>query len=176
VAEGAGLSVASVERVPVHGGSIRIAFQKGGGHAAQPMNMMRMERAEGLTSLEKWQAFGLNAERNRSDLLRLLNDFRGQGRSVAAYGAPAKGNTLLNYCGIGVDMLPWTVDRNPLKVGLYTPGMHIPVLPVEAVREVRPDYLLVLPWNFAEEIMRQQRAFAESGGRFILPIPSPRIA
>lgn len=73
-------------------------------------------------------------------------------------------------------MLPWTVDRNPLKVGLYTPGMHIPVLPVEAVREVRPDYLLVLPWNFAEEIMRQQRAFAESGGRFILPIPSPRIA
>ena len=176
VAEGAGLSVASVERVPVHGGSIRIAFQKGGGHAAQPMNMMRMERAEGLTSLDKWQAFGLNAERNRSDLLRLLNDFRGQGRSVAAYGAPAKGNTLLNYCGIGVDMLPWTVDRNPLKVGLYTPGMHIPVLPVEAVREVRPDYLLVLPWNFAEEIMRQQRAFDESGGRFILPIPSPRIA
>jgi len=118
----------------------------------------------------------LNAERNRSDLLRFLNDLRGQGRSVAAYGAPAKGNTLLNYCGIGVDMLPWTVDRNPLKVGLYTPGMHIPVLPVEAVREVRPDYLLVLPWNFAEEIMRQQRAFAESGGRFILPIPSPRIA
>jgi SAM-dependent methyltransferase len=175
VAESAGMSVDSVERVPVHGGSIRTAFRKGGAHAAQPAAMMTMERDEGLTSLERWRAFGEAATQNRSDLLRLLVECQAKGATLAAYGAPAKGNTLLNYCGIGTDTIPWTVDRNPLKVGLYTPGMHIPVLPVEAVMERRPDYLLVLPWNFADEIMRQQRAYADAGGRFILPIPTPRI-
>jgi len=121
------------------------------------------------------QAFGLNEERNRRDLLRLLNDFRGQGRSVAAYGAPAKGNTLLNYCGIGVDMLPWTVDSKPLKVGLYTPGMHIPVLPASALYERRPDYVLVLAWNFARAIIDKHRAFRETGARFIVPLPKLEI-
>jgi hypothetical protein len=106
----------------------------------------------------------------------MLRDLTSSGKTVAAYGAPAKGNTLLNYCGIGVDLLPWTVDRNPLKVGLFTPGMHLPVFPVETVLERRPDYLLILPWNFADEIMRQQRAYADAGGRFIIPIPNPRVA
>ena len=78
--------------------------------------------------------------------------------------------------GIGVDVLPWTVDRNPLKVGLFTPGMHLPVLAVDTITERRPDYLLVLPWNFADEIMRQQRDYADAGGRFIIPIPNPRVA
>jgi SAM-dependent methyltransferase len=175
VAEAAGLSVDSVERVPVHGGSIRVAFRKGGAHGAHPMVMMNMERADGLTSLERWQEFGKEAERNRTDLLRLLDGLRANGQTVAGYGAPAKGNTLLNYCGIGVDRIPWTVDRNPLKVGRFTPGMHIPVLPVETVMERRPDCLLILPWNFADEIQRQQRAFAAAGGRFIIPIPTPRV-
>ena len=175
VAESAGMSVESVERVPVHGGSIRTAFRKGGAHAVQPLAMMAMERNEGLTSLDRWKKFGEGASQNRTDLLRLLSGLRANGARLAAYGAPAKGNTLLNYCGIGTDIIPWTVDRNPLKVGLYTPGMHIPVLPVETVMERRPDYLLVLPWNFADEIMRQQRAYADAGGRFILPIPTPRI-
>lgn len=175
VAESAGMSLESIERVPVHGGSIRTAFRKGGAHAVQPAAMMAMERHEGLTSLDRWRKFGEAASQNRTDLLRLLNGLRANGARLAAYGAPAKGNTLLNYCGIGTDTIPWTVDRNPLKVGLYTPGMHIPVLPVETVMERRPDYLLVLPWNFADEIMRQQRAYADAGGRFILPIPTPRI-
>ena len=175
VAESAGMSVVSVDRMPVHGGSIRVAFRKGGTHDAQPSAMMATETAEGLTSLERWEAFGLRAERNRNDLLRILERLRAEGRSVAGYGAPAKGNTLLNFCGIGVDTVPWTVDRNPLKVGLYTPGMHIPVLPVETVIERRPDYLLVLPWNFSEEIMRQQQAYAAAGGKFIIPIPTPQI-
>ena len=175
VAESAGMSLESVERVPVHGGSIRTAFRKGGAHGAQPSAMMAMERDEGVSSLERWSAFGEAASQNRTDLRRMLSGLQANGASLAAYGAPAKGNTLLNYCGIGTDMIPWTVDRNPLKVGLYTPGMHIPVLPVETVMERRPDYLLVLPWNFADEIMRQQRAYADAGGRFILPIPNPRI-
>jgi hypothetical protein len=175
VAEAAGMSVASVDRVPVHGGSIRTAFQKGGSHGAQPMAMMSEERDNGLTSVERWRAFGESAAQNRSDVLRLLGDLQSKGASLAAYGAPAKGNTLLNYCGIGTDLIPWTVDRNPLKVGLITPGMHIPVLPVETVMERRPDYLLILPWNFADEIMRQQHAFAEAGGRFIIPIPTPSV-
>ena len=175
VAESAGMSLESVERVPVHGGSIRTAFRKGGAHAAQASAMMAMEREEGVSSLERWRAFGEAASQNRTDLRRMLGGLQANGASLAAYGAPAKGNTLLNYCGIGTDMIPWTVDRNPLKVGLFTPGMHIPVRPVETVMERRPDYLLVLPWNFADEIMRQQRAYADAGGRFILPIPNPRI-
>lgn len=175
VAESAGMSLDSLERVPVHGGSIRAMFRKGGTHSAQPTTMMAAEREEGVTSLERWRAFGEHASRNRRELVGLLRDLKAKGASLAAYGAPAKGNTLLNYCGIGTDLIPWTVDRNPLKVGLYTPGMHIPVLPVETVMERRPDALLVLPWNFAGEIMRQQRAYAEAGGRFILPIPTPRM-
>ena len=137
--------------------------------------MMSGEVAEGLTSVERWMAFGEGAARNRTAVRGMLEDLRQGGGVVAGYGAPAKGNTLLNYCGIGVDLLPWTVDRNPLKVGLYTPGMHLPVLPVETIAERRPDYLLVLPWNFAEEIIRQQHDFAARGGRFIIPIPSPRV-
>jgi hypothetical protein len=175
VAESAGLSIESVQRVPVHGGSIRTAFRKGTGHAAQPQSMIAMERTKGLSTLARWQEFGYAAERNRDELQAMLAGLIADGKSVAAYGAPAKGNTLLNYCGIGTNVLPWTVDRNPLKVGLFTPGMHLPVLPVETVIERRPDYLLVLPWNFADEIMRQQRAYADAGGRFIIPIPNPRI-
>ena len=175
VAESAGMSIDAVERVPVHGGSIRTSFRKGGSHGSQPQSMMTMERTEGLSTLARWQEFGHAAARNRSELLQMLRGLQSSGKSVAAYGAPAKGNTLLNYCGIGVDVLPWTVDRNPLKVGLFTPGMHLPVLPAETVIERRPDYLLVLPWNFADEIMRQQRAYADAGGRFIIPIPNPRI-
>ena len=94
---------------------------------------------------------------------------------MAGYGAPAKGNTLLNYCGIGTDMLSYTVDKNPMKVGLYTPGMHIPVLPVAALLERQPDYVLILAWNFAEEIMRQQQAYRARGGRFIVPLPTPEV-
>ena len=176
VAESAGLSIESVERVSVHGGSIRTAFRKGGVHGAQPQSMMAMEQVEGLTTLARWQDFGRAAAQNRHDLLEMLRALIASGKSVAAYGAPAKGNTLLNYCGIGVDVLPWTVDRNPLKVGLFTPGMHLPVLAVDTITERRPDYLLVLPWNFADEIMRQQRDYADAGGRFIIPIPNPRVA
>ena len=94
---------------------------------------------------------------------------------VAGYGAPAKGNTLLNYCGIDPTLVPYTVDKNPLKVGRLTPGMHIPVKTVDTLQQERPDYVLVLAWNFADEIMQQQVAYREQGGRFIVPVPTPVI-
>jgi hypothetical protein len=137
--------------------------------------MMQAERDASLTAFATWARFGRAAAANREALRSLLQGLREEGRSIAGYGAPAKGNTLLNYCGIGTTWLPFTVDRSPLKVGRLTPGMHLPVLPVEAVRERRPDYLLLLAWNFAEEIMAQQAAYREGGGRFILPLPSPRV-
>jgi hypothetical protein len=112
---------------------------------------------------------------SRSSLRALLARLRAQGKTVAGYGAPAKGNTLLNYCGITTADLPFTVDRNPLKVGRYTPGSHIPVLPAEALLERQPDYVLILAWNLAAEIMEQQREYRERGGRFIIPIPTARI-
>ena len=95
--------------------------------------------------------------------------------TVAAYGAPAKGNTLLNYCRIGPDTIPFTVDKNPLKVDRFTPGMHILVLEVSALLEQQPDYVLILAWNFAEEIMSQQKEYQNRGGKFIIPIPEPKV-
>lgn len=173
--EEAGLSIARVDEVPVHGGSIRVWFAKGGAHGEGPRRMMEEERANGLSTLAAWEAFAARTAANRRELRLMLEELCGHGKTVAGYGAPAKGNTLLNYCGIDPTLLPFTVDRNPLKVGTLTPGMHIPVLPSDALLERKPDYVLILAWNFAEEIVEQQHAYREQGGRFIVPIPSPRV-
>jgi hypothetical protein len=164
-----------VDRVPVHGGSIRVWFGKGAAHEATVVTLMDSERRTGLTTYATWEAFGRSAAENRTALRLLLEQLHGDGRTVAGYGAPAKGNTLLNYCGIDTALLPYTVDRNALKVGTMTPGMHIPVLPVDTLLQRMPDYVLILAWNFADEIVRQQRQYQERGGRFILPIPAPRV-
>ncbi len=173
-----GLSLVRVDEVPVHGGSLRVYAglpDHYGPHAPRVRAMCDAEQAGGVTSLERWRRFARDVEAQRDALLALLRRLRDEGRSVAGYGAPAKGNTLLNYCGIGPDLLPWTVDRSPAKVGTHTPGMHIPVLPVETLLERQPDYVLILAWNFADEVMRQQEEYRRRGGRFILPIPEPRI-
>jgi hypothetical protein len=175
IGESAGLAVARVERMPVHGGTIRVWFRKGAEPGPEVRSMIQEERDVGLTAFGTWAHFGRAAAANREALRSLLQGLREEERSIAGYGAPAKGNTLLNYCGIGTTWLPFTVDRSRLKVGRLTPGMHIPVLPVDAVRERRPDYLLLLAWNFADEIMAQQAAYREAGGRFILPLPSPSV-
>ena len=176
--EKAGLVLVRIDHVPVHGGSVRMYAglpSHHGGHSSAVLAEVEHERQMGLTSLARWQRFARDVAEQRAQLLELLRSLAAQGKSLAAYGAPAKGNTMLNYCGIGTDLLPFTVDRNPLKVGTWTPGMHIPVLPVETLLERQPDYVLILPWNFADEIMRQQAEYRRRGGRFILPIPVPGI-
>ena len=171
------LRITRVDHVPVHGGSIRVwtAPAAGTGHAPDVQALMAEEAARGLTQLATYRQLAADVAQTRTDLLALLRRLRAEGRTVAAYGAPAKGNTLLNYCGIGTDLVAYTVDRNPLKVGRLTPGMHLPVLPVSTLLERQPDYVLILAWNFADEIMEQQRAWRDGGGRFIVPIPQPRI-
>jgi len=176
--EVAGLSAVRVDHVPVHGGSIRLyagIAEHHGSHAAPVRALVAQEQAGGLTSLARWQQFARDVETQREALVAMLRRLRGEGKRVAAYGAPAKGNTLLNYCGIGTDLVEYTVDRNPLKIGTWTPGMHLPVLPAETLLERQPDVVLVLAWNFAEEIMRQQAEYRRRGGRFILPLPQPTI-
>ena len=175
--ERAGLRVARVERHPVHGGSLRVHGAAAGEapeHAPEALALAASERELGLTTLPRFQRFARDVATSRERLLGMLHGLRDQGRSLAAYGAPAKGNTLLGYCGITTELLPYTVDKSPLKVGLYTPGSHLPVLPVETLLERRPDDVLILAWNLAAEIARQQSAYRAAGGRFLLPLPEPR--
>ena len=176
--EAVGLSIVRIDKVSVHGGSLRVYA----GHKADypvhgeiALAMAAQEREAGLGEIAAYRRFAESVAANRAALVKLLKSLRENGKTIAAYGAPAKGNTLLNYCGIGPELVDFTVDRNPLKVGLYTPGMHLPVLPVSTLLERQPDYVLVLAWNFADEIMRQQQEYERRGGHFIVPVPEPRI-
>jgi hypothetical protein len=174
--ESAGLAIVRIDRLPVHGGSLRVyAGLKEAGHTAAVSSFVDAERKAGLDSPARYQKFAADVEKSRVLLRKLICDLRMQKRTVAAYGAPAKGNTLLNYCGIDATMIPFTVDRNERKVGLYTPGMHIPVRPVSALQETRPDDIVILAWNFASEIMSQQSGYRAQGGRFITPVPEPMV-
>jgi hypothetical protein len=149
--------------------------EKHGSHATDVLDWADEERKAGLTEYARYERFADQVRGNRRALLETLEALWAEGKTVAGYGAPAKGNTLLNYCGIDTRLVPYTVDKNPLKVGFYTPGMHIPVLPVSTLLERQPDYVFILAWNFAEEIMRQQREYHERGGHFIIPLPEPRV-
>jgi hypothetical protein len=177
LADAVGLSIVRLDRVAVHGGSIRMyaSRTRAEGHAPAVRQMAQDEARAGFTTWHRYERFAADVGRSREALRALLADIHAAGKTVAGYGAPAKGNTLLNYCRIGTDWLPFTVDKNPLKVGRYTPGMHIPVLPVGTVLERQPDYLLLLAWNFADEIMRQQDEYRRRGGRFLLPVPQPVV-
>lgn len=176
--ETAGLAIARVEQVPVHGGSLRVwagSDRTYPAHADDVQALVEAERAGGLGDVARFERFAGEVARSREALRGLIEELHRGGRTVAGYGAPAKGNTLLNYCGIDRRLLPFTVDKNPLKVGTYTPGTHIPVRPVSALLERRPEYVLILAWNFADEIMQQQREYRAGGGRFIIPLPEPRV-
>jgi len=172
------LEVFDVEELPTHGGSLRLFVQHAGGPRQQAPVLDRIrsaERAAGLGDSQAYRRVGDEAARVREDLVRFLQTAREQGRTVAAYGAPAKGNTLLNYCGIGRDLIGLTVDLNPAKQNRFLPGSHIPVLDPDALRVLRPSYVVVLPWNLQDEIMAQLAWISEWGGRFVVPIPSLRV-
>ncbi len=171
----AGLAIFDVQPLSVHGGSLRVLARAGNAHAPLVAERIAVERRRGLEDVETYRAFARAVAENRGALLALLSSLRAGGKRVAAYGAPAKGNTLLNTCGIGTDLVEYTVDKNPLKVGTYTPGMHIPIRPVEVLAQDRPDFALILPWNLAGEIVAQEKLYRERGGRFLVPLPEPKI-
>jgi len=172
--EAAGLKMFDVEEIPTHGGSLRIyACQQNADRepSEQLLNLRRREEAAGFTNLESYAGFSAQVEDTKHKLLSFLIDAKRKGKRVVGYGAPGKGNTLLNYCGIRTDLVEFTVDRNPYKQGKYLPGTHIPIHAPEKIKKARPDYVLILPWNFKDEIIKQNAFIREWGGKFIIPIP-----
>lgn len=170
-----GLTVVDVAQLPIHGGSLQLFLESGGEPSAAVRRILNEERTMGLDRLAFYNDFGARVEALKTDLRALLGGLKGDGKRLAAYGASAKGSTLLNYCGIGSETLDFVVDRSTVKQGLYTPGTHLPILAPEAVQDRRPDYLLLLVWNLADEIFEQQRAYSGQGGRFIIPVPEPKV-
>jgi hypothetical protein len=171
------LQVVDVERLSTHGGSLRLYVAHAGRAAtADSVKWLRQEEIRaGLDRLATYEAFGQRVRQLKRSLLRLLVRLLENGKSVAAYGAPAKGNTLLNYCGIGRDFIAYTVDRNVHKQGLLLPGTRIPVLAPDEIGKRRPDYVLILPWNLRDEIVTQINQFPDWSGKFIIPVPDPVV-
>ena len=174
-----GLKLVDVEELPTHGGSLRIYARHAGPDApeASPAVHALLEREAdlGVSTLEFYAPFAERVERTKRRLLSFLIEAREAGKTVAGYGAPGKGNTLLNYCGIRTDLLAYTVDRSPMKQGTFLPGTHIPVFAPEKLDETRPDYLLILPWNLVDEITGQMGRIRKWGARFVVPIPEVRV-
>lgn len=161
----------------IHGGSLMLYVGRPGAHPVQPTVEARlaMERSRGWHSLEAYQAFASQVQSNRDRLRKMVIELKAQGKRLAAYTAPAKGNTLLNYCGLGPDLLEYAAEKAPLKIGLYTPGMHLPVIDETLAMENPPDHFLLLAWNFKDELLAKNQAFRDRGGRFIIPVPEPVI-
>jgi SAM-dependent methyltransferase len=171
-----GLFLNHVEYFPdLHGGTLRWHAGKTEARSEAVLAYLAEERARGLDTFAFYEDFGASVAALRGDLVGLLRDLKLQGKSIAAYGAAAKGSTLINYAGLGPDLLDFVVDRNVHKQGLYMPGLDIPIRDTSALLEARPDYTLILAWNFEREIVEQQSAYLEAGGRFIVPVPQPRI-
>ncbi|MET0143242.1 MAG: class I SAM-dependent methyltransferase [Ilumatobacteraceae bacterium] len=170
-----GLRIFDVEQLPTHGGSLRIfaCHDQDLTHVDTPRidAVLAEERTDGLDRLETYTEFGQQVLRTKRSLWRFLADASEAGKVVVGYGAPAKGNTLLNYCGVGPDLVPYTVDRSPYKQGFLLPGVHIPILPPDQIALTRPDYVLILPWNLRDEIVEQMAHVRDWGGRFVVPIP-----
>ena len=174
-----GLVLFDVEELPTHGGSLRI-YARHAADSAKPVEasvgaLKEKEKRAGLDRIDAYRSYGGRVQRTKRRLLEFMVRAKEEGKRIAGYGAPAKGNTLLNYCGIRSDFIDFTVDRSPHKQGSFLPGTHIPVLHPDRIREARPDYLLILPWNLKEEVMAQMAYIREWGGRFVVPIPEVAV-
>lgn len=174
-----GLTLFDVEELPTHGGSLRI-YARHGDDLSKPISeralaLKQRELEAGLTDLAYYAAFEEQVKETKRKLLEFLIQARRAGKRVVGYGAPGKGNTLLNYCGIRTDFLDYTVDRNPYKQGKFLPGTHIPIFHPDKILETKPDYVLILPWNFKDEIIKQMAVIREWGGQFVVPIPEVRV-
>jgi hypothetical protein len=173
-----GLRLCDVDEIPTHGGSLRIYAchaDDSRSNAPSVAALREHELARGLRNLDTYSKFEARVKDTKRKLLQFLIDTRARGKSVVGYGAPGKGNTLLNYCGIRTDFLDYTVDRSPHKQGRYTPGTHIPILSPDKIRETKPDYVLILPWNLQREITAQLSFIKEWGGKCVVPIPSVKV-
>jgi SAM-dependent methyltransferase len=173
-----GLRIFDVEKLGTHGGSLRIyGCAAGAGRAPRGSvsAVLNEEAALGLSTLEPYRAFDARVRESRFKLLEFLIGAKRAGKKVWGYGAPAKGNTLLNYCGVRADLIEATVDRSPHKQNRFLPGSHIPVLPPERVAEARPDYLLILAWNLEAEVVSQMAHIRDWGGKFVVPIPEVSV-
>ena len=174
-----GLRLFDVEELPSHGGSLRVYAHRADDtrHAERPAvaALLGREAAAGLGDPAWYGTFAARVHDTKRRLLKFLIDVRERGKTIAGYGAPGKGNTLLNYCGIRADLLDYTVDRNPYKHGRFLPGTHIPIHPPERLMETRPDYVLIIPWNLEKEIAAQLAYIRDWGGRCVVPIPEVRV-
>ena len=172
-----GLEIFRVERIPIHGGSLRLFAGIRGAHPedCSVKVLLEEEKRKGVGTLAYYEGFAKRVVELKRALLQLIDRLRQEGKSVAAYGASAKGSTLLNFFGLDHRALQFAADRSTYKQGRLTPGTHIPIVPPEKLVEARPDYTLLLTWNFAEEILEQQKSYRQQGGRFIIPIPEVRV-
>jgi SAM-dependent methyltransferase len=172
-----GMEIVNAERLPLHHGQLRVFVQRRGVSPAQPgvAEILAAEHEKGVDRFETYARFARKTLEIKENLRRTLRDLQAQGKRVVGYGAPAKGNTLLTFLGLGPDVIEYIADLSPLKQGRYTPGTHIPVVPPERLLEDRPDYVLLLAWNFADEVLRQQAEYRRRGGRFIIPVPQVSI-
>ena len=170
-----GLFLNDVRRLPIHGGSLRLYVERRERVQGSVSALMEEERKLGMDHTGYYRDFSARVVELKRALLAMLNDLKSRGKRIAAYGAAAKGATLINFVGIGLDLLEFVVDRNVHKQGMFMPGQRIPIYPSERILQEKPDYVLLLPWNLESEILRQESAFREAGGHFIIPVPTPRI-
>jgi SAM-dependent methyltransferase len=174
-----GLTIFDVEELATHGGSLRIyaCHEKDGSKSVTKgvLDLKELEGRAGLTGMEYYRSFGERARESKRNILAFLIGLKEKSKVVVGYGAPAKGNTLLNYCGVRTDFIDYTVDRSPHKQGHYLPGTHLPIYHPDKIKETKPDYLVILPWNLKEEIMEQMAYIREWGGKFAVLIPEPQV-
>jgi len=174
-----GLKIFDVDELPTHGGSLRI-YASHADDASKPVeqrvrDLVRKEEDNGFNTLEHYWSFGEKVKQTKRNILDFMIQAKRRGKSFVCYGAPAKGNTLLNYCGIRSDFIDYTVDRSPHKQGHFLPGVHVPIYGPDRIKETRPDYLIILPWNLKEEIMKQMSHIRDWGGQFVVLIPEVKV-